>query len=73
MKGSASPLPLVRIHLLGLLSDEDFRQLRPHLKTVSLDPKEVLHKQGERLRYVYFPNGGVVSMATLLPEGAVRF
>jgi len=57
--------------LLAALSDEDFRHLRPHLKTVSLDAKQVLHKQGERLRYVYFPNGGVVSMASLLPDGAM--
>ena len=60
-----------RNHLLALLSDDDFRRLRPHLKTVSLEPKQVLHKQGERLRYVYFPNGGVVSMATLLSEGSM--
>jgi CRP-like cAMP-binding protein len=72
-----SPLPLAsssgRPHnrLLAILSDEDFRRLRPHLKTVSLDSKHVLYKQGERLRYVYFPNGGVVSMATLLPDGAM--
>ena len=60
-----------RNRLLAILSEEDFRHLRPHLKTVSLDPKQVLHKQGERVRYVYFPNGGVVSMATLLPNGAM--
>jgi CRP-like cAMP-binding protein len=53
------------------LSDEDFLQIRPLLKTVSVDPKQVLHKQGERLRYVYFPNGGIVSMATLLPDGSM--
>jgi len=57
--------------LLALLSDEDFRHLRPRLKTVSLDPKQVLHKQGERVRHVYFPTGGIVSMATLLPDGSM--
>jgi CRP-like cAMP-binding protein len=31
----------------------------------------VLHKQGEPLQYVYFPNGGIVSMATLLPDGSM--
>ena len=67
--GSSNGRP--RNRLLAILSDEDFRHLRPYLKTVSLDPKQVLHKQGERVRHVYFPNGGVVSMATLLPDGAM--
>jgi CRP-like cAMP-binding protein len=57
--------------LLRLLSDDDLRHLRPHLKTVSLEPKQILHRQGERPRHVYFPNGGVVSMATLLSEGTM--
>jgi CRP-like cAMP-binding protein len=72
-----SPLPLASFNgrphnrLLAGLADQDFRHLRPCLKTISLAPRQVLHKQGERLRYVYFPNGGVVSMATLLPDGAM--
>jgi CRP-like cAMP-binding protein len=60
-----------RNRLLARLSDDDFRHVRRHLKTVSLSPRQILHKQGERLQHVYFPNGGVVSMATLLPEGTM--
>jgi len=30
----------------------------------------VLHRQGDPIRYVYFPTGGIVSMATVLPDGA---
>lgn len=59
-----------RNRLLAQLSDHDFQQVRLHLQTVSLDAKQILHKQGDRLRYVYFPNGGVVFMALLLPEGS---
>ena len=72
-----SPLQLARSNppprnrLLAMLPDEDVQRLRPRMKTVSLEAKQVLHKQGDRLRYVYFPNGGVVSMATLLPEGTM--
>jgi CRP-like cAMP-binding protein len=71
----SSPLVLAsssvrpRNRLLALLSEEDFRHLRPYLQTVPLEARQVLHKQGEPLRYVYFPNGGVVTMAALLPEG----
>jgi CRP-like cAMP-binding protein len=57
--------------LLARLSDADFRQIRPLLKTVSLQPKQVLHNQGERLRYVYFPHGGIIAMVTLLPDGSM--
>jgi len=71
----ASPKPLVngrcRNSLLARLSDDQFRQLQPHLKTVALDPKQVLHKQGDPVRFVYFPSGGIVSMATLLPDGSM--
>ena len=57
--------------LLARLSDEDFAQVRPYLKTVPLHPRQVLHRQGERIEFVYFPNGGVVSMATLLADGSM--
>ena len=57
--------------LLAMLTSDDFRQLRPLLKTVPLDPRQILHRQGERLRHVYFPNGGVVSMATVLSDGSM--
>jgi CRP-like cAMP-binding protein len=61
--------PPPRNGLLARLCDDDFQHLRSSLKTVSLQPKQVLQNQGERLRYVYFPNGGVISMASILPDG----
>ena len=57
--------------LLAQLPERDFREVARCLTTVQLLPKQILHKQGERLRYVYFPNGGVVSMASLLPDGSM--
>jgi len=58
-------------HLLASLSDEDFQHLRPHLKTVPVRAKQVFHKAGERLRHVYFLNGGVCSLTTVLSNGAM--
>src|SRR5260370_16571037 len=55
--------------LLAALPAEDFRRLRPYLKTVPLVLKQVLHKQGEPIRHIYFPNGGVVSITTVLASG----
>ena len=68
----ASPLALARCNgrprnrLLARLSDEDFQHLRPLLKTVSLDPKQVLHKP-VLLRVVNaagLPRGGVTLEST---------
>src|SRR5882762_9695209 len=55
--------------LLAALPDEDFRRLLPFLTTVPTRVKQVLQTSGERLRAVYFPNGGVASITTILPDG----
>ena len=55
--------------LLAALPADDFRRLAPHLQTVAIRTKQVLHKQGEPFWHVYFPNGGVVSITTVLADG----
>jgi len=65
----AEPRPKNR--LLAALPDDDFRRLLPHLKTIAIKPKQILHKSGEHLQDVYFPNGGVVSVTTMLPDGTM--
>jgi len=57
--------------LLAALPDDDFDLLRPHLRTVTLSARQVLHRQGERVRALYFPNGGVVSLVTALADGGL--
>jgi len=56
--------------LLSLLPDEDFRYLRPHLTTVPVHARQVFYKAGERLRHVYFLNGGLCSLTAVLSSGA---
>jgi len=51
------------------LSADDFGRIVPHLKTVPIRLKQVLHKSGEPLRAVYFLNGGVASITTVLSDG----
>ena len=58
-------------HLLAALPAKDFRRLPPYLKTVPIRLKQVLHKPGEPLRAVYFLNGGVASITTLLSDGTM--
>ncbi len=55
--------------LLASLPEREFVQLLPHLTTIPLQVKQVLHVKGELLGAVYFPNGGVVSITTLMNDG----
>jgi len=55
--------------LLAALPADDFNRLRPYLKTVPIRLRQVLHKNGEPLRDVYFLNGGVASITTMLLDG----
>src|SRR3982074_3255673 len=44
-------------------------RLPPDLTTGPIRTKKVLQKQGEPIRQVYFPNGGVCSITTVLADG----
>ena len=57
--------------LLAALPEEDFERLRPHLKKISTKVKQVLHRRNEPVREVYFPNGGVASITTVMKDGAM--
>src|SRR2546427_11638057 len=55
--------------LLAALPTDDFLRLAPLLTRVPVRVKQVLHKSGEPLRIVYFLNGGVASVTTILTDG----
>lgn len=55
--------------ILAALPSRDYRRLVPHLTTIPVCTKQVLHRQGERVQDVYFPNGGVWSVTTVLASG----
>jgi CRP-like cAMP-binding protein len=55
--------------LLSSLPADDLQRIRPHLRSVRLRPKQILHKQGDRIREVYFPTGGVCSIIELMQDG----
>ena len=57
--------------LLACLPRAEFERLRPHLKTVPIKPRQVLHPLNEPVREVYFLNGGVASMTTVMQDGAM--
>jgi hypothetical protein len=67
-----SPVAPIGNRFLAGLPAADLRRLRPMLTTVPLHPKQVLQKQGEQIRHVYFPNGGLVSLTTALADGSSK-
>jgi CRP-like cAMP-binding protein len=57
--------------LLAALPSDDLRRIRPRLESVPLKLKELLHKPGEPIDYVYFPGVGFCSIVTVLEDGSM--
>ena len=55
--------------LLATLPAHEFSRLLPHLTTIATHVKQMFHVKGEPLGAVYFPNGGVASITTLMNDG----
>jgi CRP-like cAMP-binding protein len=56
--------------LLDLLDTADRERLRPHLRTVPLDYRQVLCEQNRPTTSVYFPLSGVASLVNVMDNGA---
>jgi hypothetical protein len=60
-----------RNRLLAALSPADFSLLAPHLKDISLTPLgDVLQEAGEPIKYVYFPQFGMISLLAVMQNGS---
>jgi CRP-like cAMP-binding protein len=57
--------------LLAALPPEDYKRVAHELRTVPTKVKQVLHKHGESVGHVYFPNDGVCSMTTVMTDGSM--
>ncbi len=56
--------------LLASLPDAEWERWRPQLELVDLPLGKVLHESGERMKFVYFPTSGIVSLLYVLNNGA---
>lgn len=59
----------IQNQLLCALPQEELQRFTPHLEFISLPFKHVLYEPNQLIKYVYFPNQGVVSMVTTTEEG----
>jgi hypothetical protein len=66
---AAAGRPLNR--LLAALPPADYERLRPLLRTVPTKVKQILHRRNEAVREVFFLNGGVASITTVMTDGAM--
>jgi CRP-like cAMP-binding protein len=57
--------------LLACLPDVDFQRLRSQFRTVLLEHKQVLHPRNEPVEEVFFLNGGVASVTTVMQDGSM--
>lgn len=60
----ASPSVPPANRLLAALPPREYRRLAPHLETVSLSARSILHEMGRNIEYLYFPLSGIVSLRT---------
>src|SRR3954469_21235318 len=64
------PLTRVQNRLLDALAEEDFRLIGPHLAQIDLERGRLLYDPGDLIEVVYFPHDGVISLMTLMENGA---
>ena len=64
------PVPALQNSLLQALPPDDHARLAPHLIQVELERGRLLYDPGDPIDVVYFPHDGVISLMTLMENGA---
>src|SRR5258705_10595805 len=64
------PLPALQNHLLEALPVEDYGLIAPYLAPVDIERGRLLYDPGDRIDTVFFPIDGVISLMTLMENGA---
>lgn len=56
--------------LLAALPEDEYRRLEPYLMPISLSAGTVLYEASEKIDTVYFPNTALISLVSILANGA---
>ena len=59
----------VRNKILLSMPDEEYRTIRPHLKFLTLPHHLSLHEPHRTLKFLHFPNKGLISLVVELKNG----
>jgi CRP-like cAMP-binding protein len=59
----------IRNRILDSIPDAEFGVMRPHLEFLTLSHQSILHEPTENLKYVYFPNSGLISLVVAMEDG----
>ena len=59
----------VRNVLLLSIPDDEYDLIRGHLESVELPHRHMLHAQGEKIEFVFFPNDGMASLVVSASDG----
>jgi CRP-like cAMP-binding protein len=51
------------------MPDNEYRIVRPHLEYLALPSHLTLHEPSERLKFLYFPNAGLISLIVPMKDG----
>src|SRR5678816_1769949 len=64
------PFPALQNRLLEALPVEDYGLIAPYLAPIDIERGRLLYDPGDRIDTVYFPVDGVISLMTLMENGA---
>jgi CRP-like cAMP-binding protein len=59
----------VHNQILMAMSPREFNLLRPHLQFVDLEQHRILYEPHQKLKFMYFPNRGIISLVVVLKTG----
>lgn len=65
-----NPTTPIANRLLAALPTKEYRRLFPKLEQIALTFKENIYILGDVIRYVYFPNSGIISLLTAIEVSA---
>lgn len=60
----------VQNRLLAAFAPDDYGLVAPHLTHIDLERGRILYEPGDRIDVIYFPHDGVISLLTLMENGA---
>ena len=64
------PFPTVQNRLIDSLPAADLGLIAPHLTLLDIERGRLLYDPGDRIDTIYFPHDGVISLMTLMENGA---